>query len=189
MKKLIFLMSFFMMSITTVIVVSCSKDEVTPKVKTEQVNAEEGDNEKANTCSCYISGFWGSCSVTCPIKHGVCLASCTRIKVGPFGIFGSMTSCTCGGAGAGGLVVSEGTYFDDVNLANLENVLLIIKSKLGFESLSSKLEALIQAIKKNDPNLIPIAQEFFDGLAGLSQEQVATINPELRPLVDACGRE
>lgn len=105
------------------------------------------------------------------------------------GFFGSMTSCTCGGAGAGGLVISEGTYFDDVNLTNLENVLLIIKSKVGFESLSSKLEALIQAIKKNDSNLIPIAQVFFDGLAGLSQEQVATINPELRPLVDACGRE
>ncbi len=187
MKKLIFLMSFFLMSITTVIVVSCSKDEVKPKVKTELIDNEE--SEKANTCSCYISGFWGSCAVTCPVKHGVCLASCTRIKVGPFGIFGSMTSCTYGGAGAGGLVISEGTYFDDVNLANLENVLLIIKSKVGFETFSSKLEVLIQAIKKNDPNLIPIAQEFFDGLAGLSQEQVATINPELRPLVDACGRE
>jgi hypothetical protein len=188
MKKLIVSMVLLTILLTVLVVVSCSKEEMKGIVKTEWIDPEP-DIEKANTCSCYISGFWGSCSVTCPVKHGVCLASCTRIKVGPFGIFGSMTSCACGGAGAGGLVISEGTYFDDVNLANLENVLLIIKSKVGFESLSSKLETLIQVIKKNDPNLIPIAQEFFDGLAGLSQEQVATINPELRPLVDACGRE
>ncbi len=181
-------MVLLVIPLTGLMIFSCSKEKMKPVVETEKTKSET-DVEKANTCSCYISGFWGSCAVTCPVKHGVCLASCTRIKVGPFGIFGSMTSCTCGGAGAGGLVISEDTYFDNVNLANFENVLLIIKSKVGFESLSSKLDALIQAIKKNDPNLIPIAQEFFDGLAGLSQEQVATINPELRPLVDACGRE
>ncbi|WP_343637407.1 hypothetical protein [Fluviicola sp.] len=188
MKKLIFVTVFLSIPLAALIVFSCAKEKINPAVKTEKTKPET-PIEKANTCSCFISGFWGSCGVTCPIKHGVCLASCVRIKVGPFGIFGSMTSCTCGGAGAGGLVISEGTYFDDVNLVNLENVCLILKSHVGFEGLSLKLEALIQAIKNNDPGLIPIAQEFFDGLAGLSQEQVHTINPELRPLVDACGRE
>ncbi len=101
---------------------------------------------------------------------------------------GSVTSCTCGGAGAGKYIVPAGIFFDDQNLSNLEKVLLIIESKQGFEDLSEKLEALILAIRAEHSDLVPVSQDFFDELAGLEKSQVEYLNGEISGLVESCGR-
>ena len=101
---------------------------------------------------------------------------------------GSVTSCTCGGVGAGKYIVPDGIVYDDQNLSNLEEVLLIIEFKQGFEDLSEKLEALILAIKGGHSDLVPVSQDFFDELAGLEKSQVEYLNGEISGLVEACGR-
>lgn len=187
MKKLILVLALVAIPLTTLIVVSCSKEEMRSPTKTDQTNLST-DEEKSNNCACSISGFWNSCWVSCPVVHGVCLANCIRITIGPWGLSGSVTSCTCGGVGAGRYIVSDGVVYDDQNLSNLEYVLSIIEYKEGFEDLSEKLDALIVAIRGEHADLVPVSQDFFDELAGLEKSQVEYLNVEISGLVESCGR-
>lgn len=190
MKKLVFGSAFLLFTIMFTVVSSCSKEET----RITQIEKEATD-EKAGTCSCSISGFWGSCSVTCPVKYGVCLASCTRISLA-WGLLGSVVSCTCGTAGvsssSGGgsrYVVPEGIYYDDVNLQNLKNVRAKISGKVGFEDMLEKIDRLIFEIQNQGNNLVRVSQDFFDSVHDLTQNQVNWLNSEISSLVEACGRD
>ena len=189
MKKLVFGSAFLLLTIMFTVVSSCSKEETQiTKIEKEQLS------EKAGTCSCSISGFWGSCSVTCPIRYGVCLANCTRVQLA-WGLLGSAVSCTCGTAGvssSGGggswYVVPEGIYYDDVNLQNLKNVRSRLSGQVGFEDVYEKIDRLIIEIENQGNSLVRVSQDFFDSLHGLTQDQVNWLNSEIRYLVEACGR-
>jgi hypothetical protein len=179
MKKLV---SIIVLSavVTTILLVSCNKQ---PNLKITPNSIEIGPSEtqeKSNSCGCSVSGFWNSCSITCPLVNGVCAANCTTVSI-LWGFMASAASCTCGGARVGKYRVPSGVSYDDINISNLNGLDSFISGNNLFVSLDKELDELLTCINTNTGDLIKESQDFFTELESLSQTDAL----KLKPTVDA----
>lgn len=198
MKKLIFMSLVGILGISTIFI-ACEKEvstngtnSVTKSIKNENDTKNPIENtEKANnTCSCSASGFWSSCSITCPVVHGVCLANCTTASVWGIGLLGSAAACTCGSVGAGKrYMVPAGVFYDDINVRNLKAIQAFIGNKPAFRDMNKELLDLlgvISAVKSGD--LVTESQEFFDSMEHLSDGSLNLLKPVINQLMIINGR-
>lgn len=195
MKKIIYLS---LIAIAGIIVYSCNKEEVQKEESstfaTSQKTKGNGVTDKANTCSCSSSTLWSSCSITCPVRHGICLANCTTVGIGFLGSLGTVAVCTCGsiGAGKGKLVPGRETYFDEVNIGNLSRFRVEISNKTGvrFTNLKDRLDILLE--NTGNPNGEIKANHligFMNSMEALNQSEQESIIPFIEQLKAECGRQ
>ncbi|MCE3295560.1 MAG: hypothetical protein K0R65_1274 [Crocinitomicaceae bacterium] len=201
MKKLV-LGSVALLSIGTLIVLGCQKESpaiLNGNPVTENQKEKPGPNgqDKAEgSSSCSVSCYWGSCSVTCRGgKNGsLGAATCNCIGIGPFGILGSVASCSCGHLGISirGLHVGPEIIFDEVNIENFKFLKELIEEfeNAKINRLKSSLNRLILEAENPDGKVrSEHFNRFLDDLATIEFDDAAYIRPHLLKRAEACGRE
>lgn len=188
MKKLI-LLSLGAVLGTAVLLYSCKKEVDVVNQPTPIVAENHTGEEKAADCSCSASGTWSSCSITCPVRHGVCLANCSTASLFGISWFGSVATCTCGSAGAGKYIVPDGVFYDEINVDNLKGLELYTKDNPNFKDLHKELSELLRVIASGSGNLVSESQDFFDQFEYLSEDQRLLLKPVIEDLIRKNGRK
>ena len=148
----------------------------------EPITTTSVDNlvqEGQQTCTCSYSGFWNSCSVTCPVVDGVCLAHCGGASTGlwPFNIV--VATCGCGSAGAG----ASSAFLSDNNVTNLKAVELILQNHNGSPHVNDVIEKInllisYQGLESHADKIIPLINdiiELIDVMDLSIREELATL--------------
>lgn len=171
------IMKIFKISISILVILSvftfCNKSDESNLMSSNKSNLVQFAEKN---CSCTASGTFTSCSVTCPVVDGVCLATCGTSSGTGLLFWINVAVCGCGSAGAGAAFVSD----ENLNyLVAAENV-LNSHSGTTVNSVLDKID-LLKSFHDTEGNEIQISSTLDDLLSDL-QELDQNILDELASL-------